>query len=313
LNICIDAAGSAAGLGHLKRCLSIAQELKKLCHNIEFYVNHDEDDHLIRKNGFAIRNDSKKKCDMIIVDRYDVNNEMLAEYKKKCKLLARIDDASPHLFNDQISDIIINGNAYANKKLYDGISRRTLNLIGGGRFIPMDTKMCLARSKYRVRKNIRTVIVTFGGTDTDHVLRFCEKIASLDLDVEVLVPNGISLQRKLDRSKIKPLPFVDNMHQILQRADLVICSASSTCWQAAAVGVPFIAYQTADNQMLIFEYIKKSKIGIALPEATMLKKVIKQLNYGKRKALYRSARRTVDCKGAQRIAMRLHKLLVARF
>jgi UDP-2,4-diacetamido-2,4,6-trideoxy-beta-L-altropyranose hydrolase len=311
LNICIDAAGGAAGLGHLKRCISIAQELKRLHHNVEFYVSYSGNDSLIRKSGFSIKN-AIKECDMIIVDRYDMDNKTLGEYKKKCRLLARIDDAAPQLFNDRISDIIINGNAYASEKLYEGISRKFLCILAGGRFVPMDKKMCHARSRYRVRKNVRTITVTFGGADTDYTLRFCREIASLNLDADVLMPNGASLRHNLGHlNRIKLLPFVDNMHQILQRSDLIICSASSTCWQAAAVGVPIITFQTADNQTHIFEYVKKTKIGIALSETGKVGGAIKQLNYRKRRALSRSARKTVDCKGAQRIAARLHRLLDA--
>lgn len=249
---------------------------------------------------------------MIIIDRYDIDNKMLGKYKKKCRLLARIDDAAPRLFNDRVSDIIINGNAYASQKLYGTISREDLSILTGGRFVPMDRKMCHARSEYRVRKNVRTITVTFGGSGIDHTLRFCREIASLNLNADILVPSGASLRRNLEHlNRIKLLPLVDNMHQIFQRSDLIICSASSTCWQAAAVGVPIITFQTADNQMHIFEYVKKTKIGIAMTDVGKIEEAIKQLNYRKRKALSRSARKIVDCKGAQRIAAHLNRLLNA--
>ncbi len=300
-----------AGLGHLKRCLSIAHELKRLRYNVEFYVNHNDNNRLIRKNGFAIRN-AIEKCDMIIVDRYDIDNKMLANYKKKCRLLARIDDAAPHLFNDQVSDIIINGNAYADTRLYEDIRRKTLTLLAGSKFVPMDRKMCQARSKYSVKKNIMTITVTFGGANRNHTLQVAKEIASMDLDADILVLNGASLWHELGRiKKIKLLPFVDDIHKILQRSDLIICSASSTCWQAAAVGVPLIVFQTADNQVHVFGYIKRTKIGIALRKVGMLEKAIKQMDYNKRKALSSSARNAVDCKGAQRIAESIHRLLSA--
>lgn len=312
LNVCINAASGSIGLGHLKRCISIAQELKRLRHDVEFYV--DDDSHLIREKGFVVRK-IIEEYDMILLDRYDVDNDMLATYKRKCRVLARIDDASPNLFKDSISDVIINGNSYADKKLYSSIMRSGLSLLAGSRFVPMDTKMCLARRKYRVRKDIRNITVTFGGADSDYTVRVCEKVASLDLDANILVLDGARLKRELGSSgKLKLLPFVDNMHEILLKSDVIVCSSSSTCWQAAAVGVPSITFQTADNQLRIFEYTKKKKTGIALPESSiddgMLEKAIRQLDYSKRKTLSKAARKTVDGRGSQRIAAHLHRLLI---
>jgi UDP-2,4-diacetamido-2,4,6-trideoxy-beta-L-altropyranose hydrolase len=312
LNVCVVTASGGVGLGHLKRCLSIAHELKRLHHDVEFYIDGSHGP-LVSEKGFRVRK-TIEKHDMILVDRYDVSNDMLAMYKKKCRLLARMDDASPHLFKDRLSDVIVNGNPYANKKLYSDIARSGLSLLVGSPFVPMDGKMCQARRKYRVKRNVRNITVTFGGADRKFTLRICKKIASLDLDANVTVLNGARLKRDLGRfRKLKLLPFVDNMHEILLGSDIVICSSSSTFWQVAAVGVPCITFQTADNQLQIFEYARKKKTGIALPHGSIkdgrLEKAICQLDYSKRKALSKAARKTVDCSGAQRIAARLHKLM----
>lgn len=303
-------------MGHLKRCLSIAQELKRLHHNVEFVVdNVVESKDPIRKGGFVLRKSADLQYDMILVDRYDVHNDMLAMHKRKCRLLARIDDAFPHLLNDRISDVIINGNSYANKKLYRNIARKGLHLLLGSRFIPMDRKMCFARRKYQVRRNVKNITVTFGGADTNYTSRICKKVAALDLNANIIVPNGARLEHKLAiySSKLDLLPFVDNMHDILQKSDIIICSSSSTYWQSAAVGVPCIAFQTADNQLNIFQYIKRTRLGIALPENSIndgiLDKAITQLDYGRRRALSVAMRKTVDCRGSERIATYLHKLV----
>jgi spore coat polysaccharide biosynthesis predicted glycosyltransferase SpsG len=301
-------------MGHLKRCLSIALELKRLRHDVEFYVDGDHAG-LIQKNGFRLRTNIDK-CDMIFLDRYEIDNDVLTIYKRKCRILARLDDASPDLFKDRISDVIINGNAYADEKLYDGIARRGLTLLVGGRFVPMDRKICRARSRYRVRKNVRNIVVTIGGTDRDYTVRICKKVASMDLDANIVVLNGARLKSRLgDSGRLKLLPFVNNIHEILRGSDIIVCSSSSTYWQAAAVGIPCITFKTADNQLRIFEYAMKTKIGIALPESSIedgtLEKAIRQMTYRKRTTISKVARETVDCKGSQRIAAHLHRLLIS--
>lgn len=253
---------------------------------------------------------------MILLDRYDVDKKLLDACKERCLLLARIDDASPQLFKDRISDVIINGNAYANKKLYDSIARDGLHLLAGGRFVPMDRRMCRARRKYRVRKNIKNIVVTFGGSDSNYTLEICKKIASLDLNTNILVLNGARLKSELIHlKKLQLMPFVGNMHEILMKSDVIICSSSSTCWQAAAIGVPCITFQTAGNQQRVFEYVKKTKIGMAMGESSiddgMLEKAIRQLNYAKRKTFSSAARKAIDCRGSLRIAAYLHRLLIA--
>jgi spore coat polysaccharide biosynthesis predicted glycosyltransferase SpsG len=266
---------------------------------------------LIHKNGFAIKN-GNADYDMIIVDRYGVDNATLARYKKKCRLLASMDDASPRPFRDRISDVIINGNAYGNERLYGSILRDNLNILAGGRYVPMDRRMCRARNRYHVRKTVSKITVTFGGADSRYTLQICKKIAAMNLDADITVLNGIRLKRKLGRqSRLRLLPIVDNMHEILLQSDVIVCSASSTCWQAAAVGVPCIVFQTADNQRRIFQYVRKAGIGIALTKIEMLEKAIGQMSYDRRSVMSRAARKVVGCEGSQRIAARLHRLLVS--
>jgi spore coat polysaccharide biosynthesis predicted glycosyltransferase SpsG len=81
------------------------------------------------------------------------------------------------------------------------------------------------------------------------------------------------------------------------------------------VGVPCITFQTAKNQLRIFEYIRKTKIGIALSEGSIedgtLEKAIRQLSYNTRRTFSKASRKKVDCRGSQRIAAHLHRLLIS--
>jgi spore coat polysaccharide biosynthesis predicted glycosyltransferase SpsG len=105
------AAGNNFGLGHLKRCLCVAEELRGLSYKVEFLVDNDLYSNLIHSSGFVTRTkiDTDQRYRMIIVDKYNVREPILTSYKKKCNILVRIDDASPAVIKDMVSDVLING------------------------------------------------------------------------------------------------------------------------------------------------------------------------------------------------------------
>jgi UDP-2,4-diacetamido-2,4,6-trideoxy-beta-L-altropyranose hydrolase len=313
-----SSTGDNIGLGHLKRCLSIAEELRKLSYQVEFIIDNYRYSDLVHGSGFEIKKtlDTGQKYDMIIIDKYYINENFLTSYKKQCKILARIDDSSPMII-DRVSDVIINGNPYASLKTYDRFVRKDCRLIIGRDFIPMDRKFCRIREIYRIRKSINNIAITFGASDNsmNYAYKVSKKIMMSDLQANILVLNGEKLKDKLDHvnvKRLKLLPLIDNIDEVFMKTDIVVCSSSTTCWQLAAIGIPFIAFKTADNQSLAFEYIKRTKIGIALENDAIsngeLEREIKGLDKYKRQSLSKNSRKNIDCKGSERIANELIKI-----
>jgi UDP-2,4-diacetamido-2,4,6-trideoxy-beta-L-altropyranose hydrolase len=109
------------------------------------------------------------------------------------------------------------------------------------------------------------------------------------------------------------LPFISNIGSIFAKTDIAICSASTTCWQLAAIGIPFIVFQTADNQKLAFEYIKQTKIGITLKNDSIcngeLEREIMGLDRSKREIYSGRASKNINCKGSERIANELNRII----
>ncbi|HKR74862.1 MAG TPA: glycosyltransferase, partial [Candidatus Nitrosocosmicus sp.] len=265
----LAATGKSIGLGHLTRCLSIAISLRQLSHNIEFILENEYFSNWIHESGFSIRysNQLMHKYDLIIVDKYDIDKKFLQTAKTWCNLLARVDDAYS-LFDDKITDIIINCNPYAKEDLYEGIVRQDSHLILGAEYVPMDSKFCRLRNEYRLKNTIENITLTFGGSQNiDFVKRVCERIQTKNYYTNIFVLNGTKLKDSLRNTaalNLKLLPLISNIEEVLSVSDLVVCAASTTCWQLCASGIPFICFKTADNQKHNYDYIKNSKVGIAL-------------------------------------------------
>jgi spore coat polysaccharide biosynthesis predicted glycosyltransferase SpsG len=297
--------GKKVGLGHLKRCISIALELEAMNYEVNF-LDGTNTGRNVDSNG--------KKYDLLVLDKYDVNEKKLRFYKKQCRMLVRLDDASP-IIQDRISDVIINGNPYGAEELYEGLVRKECYVFAGPEFIPMDKRFCDARNRYRIRKKVREITITFGGTDDSYAYLICRRIMAKRLAPHLTLLNGEKLAKRfssVDREKISLLSIVEDVQRVFLKSDIVICSSGSTCWQLAAMGVPYVAFQRADNQSLAFRYICDSNIAIALEDAAIndgtLEQTLASMDNRTRRMMSKKSRGIVDCRGAARIARILKRL-----
>jgi UDP-N-acetylglucosamine--N-acetylmuramyl-(pentapeptide) pyrophosphoryl-undecaprenol N-acetylglucosamine transferase len=88
----------------------------------------------------------------------------------------------------------------------------------------------------------KTILVTIGGTDAGRYLieKAIEAHNKLELDSELVVVSGPSLQLP-DSQEYRNLGFVDNLHELIYAADLVVSLAGrSTMDESIAYGTPGI-------------------------------------------------------------------------
>ncbi len=90
--------------------------------------------------------------------------------------------------------------------------------------------------------NKKTIIVSIGGTDAGKYLigKSIDAYRKLNLDAELIIVSGPSL-RLLDSSEYRHIGFIDNLHELICAADLVISLAGrSTMDESIAYGTPGI-------------------------------------------------------------------------
>ena len=95
------------------------------------------------------------------------------------------------------------------------------------------------RKKFSFDK--KTIVISIGGTDTGLFLieKALESISKINQDVEVVLVSGPAISKKFEN--VRNLGFVDNLHELIFAADLLISLAGkSTIDEANAYGTPGI-------------------------------------------------------------------------
>jgi UDP-N-acetylglucosamine--N-acetylmuramyl-(pentapeptide) pyrophosphoryl-undecaprenol N-acetylglucosamine transferase len=95
------------------------------------------------------------------------------------------------------------------------------------------------RKKFSFEK--KTIVISIGGTDAGLFLieKAIESISKINQDIEVVLVLGPAISRKFDN--VRNLGFVDNLHELIFAADVLISLAGkSTIDEANAYGTPAI-------------------------------------------------------------------------
>lgn len=283
----IRADGNAKiGAGHLMRCMTIAGELAEIDggrDGILFLCADVQSAALAAEHGFraeALESDYRKmeselpllekgfgRCNpksshIILVDSYYVTDAYL-EGLRAFGRVALLDDLGERRYP---VDCVINYNACADgkryKRLYEGSG--TCLALGCG-YVPVRAQFL--NRKYRVRGEVKRVLITTGGGDIDNIAgQILEKIEDGEREYTLVTgqfnPHFKELKElERRRSNIHILHNVADMGSLMEKCDLAVTAGGSTIYELAAVGVPFICFSYAKNQEALTKYIGEKNIA----------------------------------------------------
>lgn len=332
----------SAGTGHLRRCLTLAHELKDhgadvffACRlesfNIEKHVAHvaagweeyqwsltPEED--ARK---VVQSCRKYNIDSLIIDHYRADEAYQRTlYESGIKWL-QFDGAARYAF---WADWILNISPAASASRYESLKqRKETRLLLGPRYAPL-------RKEFRKYNNaaypksgaVRQILLTFGGGDDRGATIFClEAIQSLTLNVESIVLLSGNNPKKDEIIKwcgengahVTMITDAEETVPYMASADLAITAGGMTVFELAALGVPAIILQIADNQVPIARAWQQRGYGAdrghldQLHQKDLQREVMSLLQDTARRAAMSSVGRAmVDGLGAGRVA----KVLLSR-
>jgi spore coat polysaccharide biosynthesis predicted glycosyltransferase SpsG len=263
-------AGASIGVGHLIRCLSLAEAAvtrgRRVC-----LVSHDLPESLaarVRASGVelvlatslpgseadgastaALATDAEA----VVVDGYQFRREYRAGLGDVPAVIVSIED---NLENDATElDVIVNTGPHARPEEYAG---RAPVILLGLSYALLRGEILDLHDTRRAFGPATTAVVVMGGTDVVGAAGLISEAIVEQTPLDVLVMTGITTDRSpaLDdlaaRSvgRISALPF-DRLPEALSRADVGVVAAGGTLWEAAALGLPTVAAITADNQARI--------------------------------------------------------------
>ena len=275
------------GMGHIMRCLSIADAFRRIGKECAFVPSDDSMQGIImarKYKSYILRSDYRYMDDeiedmksvirrfvpdMLIVDSYFVS-KMYFESLRKVVRLIYLDDLAAFAYP---VDVLINYNIYSldidYKRIYlkEGISYP--KFFWGGSYTPL-RKGFMNIPKKKQNKKCRDILISTGGSDLIHLAlklaRYIkEKNDGRNYHLLLGAMNSDNLEICQLTSCISNIHIhsnVNDMRSLIYSCDIAVSAAGSTMYEICACGVPIITYVVADNQTLGDKKFKE--LGLSL-------------------------------------------------
>ena len=329
------------GSGHIMRCLSIADYMKKQGEEVLFSITSEDYAEKIAMHGhkiFLSKGDyremnvydiqevlEKENTSAIFVDSYFVSisfmQELYVESKRIGAKLIYIDDICS---KPVPADFILNYNVYANEAEYISLynNRDMPELLLGLHYMPLREEFMYAPC-VEIKKGVKNVLISTGGADLFHIcLKTLQALAEgknnmwRNCNFHILLG---SLNQDKD-AIIKYAKEYDNIYlyencncvsAVMDKCDIAVTASGITVYEICKMGLPAIIYTFADNQLSgakkleelgVAEYIGDFReLGIDEFIKLMEDRIYELLSYSKRVALSEKMKKLVDAKGCERI------------
>lgn len=269
---------SVIGMGHIMRCMSIADAATETDINNKpvFITACEEGSQMIKDRGYEViqlctdyqnmeselpkLSEILNKDDIILVDSYQVTINYYNELGKLCHTACLEDMGEPYPV-----ELLINYNIYGpDLEASYLVSRSELgqipkNILLGVEYIPLRKEFSV-KSGYIIKDNVKKVLITTGGSDPYFVTdAFCKMFINSEFfqeqDIEFHIISGPfnkfrdELVAKYGNTKnIVIHENVKDMKSLMLESDVVITATGSTIYEVSALGVPMICFYFAENQ-----------------------------------------------------------------
>ena len=299
-------AGTLFGYGHLMRCLALAQGIKERSVKVSFVIRGNGDfSELLSEFSYkqiewlksTNLKDFYNKNDIAVVDSYYADEILCREIYSGFKTVIFLDDYKRINYP---GGYVLNGVIGAERLKYPTSSNITYLL--GPRYQPLRKEFWKV-SEYVVRKNISSVMITFGGSDiTNKTSIYMKKVREFysDADITVIIGKGFkninTIKEALDKKiELVYYPSALRMRSIMLDSDLVISAAGQTISELACVGIPTIGIQVADNQKNNIRFWQEANF-------LLTEKILEEdIDLFKRKMISDNGRLIIDGQGVRRI------------
>lgn len=284
-------SSSHIGAGHLMRCITLADELRRKKHQITFVCrelegnltlsinypvlmlkkNNDfqSEDVSLRFLGVTQIQDAAqtikvipKNVDLLIVDNYALDKTWHKQLRLHVKKIMVIDDLANKQFD---CDVLLNQNLGSQKKDYQNKVPNDCELLLGCDYALLRPEFSQFRGpaleKRKNTKEIKNILVSMGGSDNNNVTY--EVLQQLDDNFNVVVVLGKASKHKemikhyAKDKNIEIIVAVENMAELMLNADLAIGAGGSTSWERCCLGLPTLLYVTSENQKKVAKCLEK--------------------------------------------------------
>lgn len=267
------------GMGHIMRCLSIAEAAVALGAEYEpvFLVAGEGCCSMIEERGFRVivlHTDYKnmiselpllkkileQERDILLVDSYQADTAYFEAVSELTFTVCLEDMGEPYPV-----DLLINYNLYAPKlrEKYQ-LNGKPLNTLLGAEYMPLRS-VFQKDIEYQVKDKVTSVMITTGGSDpyfaagafADAFLsaehKFCcgDNESSITWHIVSGPFNTYANRLKEtygEHNNVVIHEGLKDLKALMKRCDVVLTATGSTVYEVSALGVPMIAFYFAENQ-----------------------------------------------------------------
>lgn len=331
------------GMGHIMRCLSIAEAAYSITGERPVFLLADADcAPMIADRGFAARvlhTDYREpeaelpmlsallqRDDVLLADSYQAQPAYYRALRQSCRVACMEDMGIPYPV-----DLLINYNLYG-PKLREAYTQGNADAIPDGLLLGVDYMPLRADFQtdiaYTVKDKVTDVMITTGGSDPHFAAgALLERLVNSDMETEVryhvvIGPfNTFAKALRLQYEACEAVVLHENvkdMKALMKACDVVITATGSTLYEVSALGVPMICFYFAENQRQGAEELARlTDIINAGCFATHWEETVENVSQALlrcirdkayRQALYRQEQQLVDGAGAVRIAKAVLRL-----
>jgi UDP-2,4-diacetamido-2,4,6-trideoxy-beta-L-altropyranose hydrolase len=333
-------ASKELGVGHVMRCLALADALNDRCWKVIF-ASRNLQDHLaqtVQKTGellpipdqISMRSEPdyilgqlSGSVDLLVTDNYEIDMQWHTACRRFTKSIIAIDD----LVNRQLDcDVLQNQNPGSSTSAYDGLVPESCNRLVGPSYALLRPQFAHARENMVVREHgINRVLITMGGTDpfqqTAKVLKATGLLGEVDLHLDVVISSDSPDLDDLQKM-VGCLPHTVTLHQSVQdmaalmlRADLAIGTSGVTALERCALHLPSVLIVVAENQQVSADALAASGAAINLGwyeevTAEQIAAAVNELMHDREKlgSMQMCAGQLVDGNGVQRVVEAVSQL-----
>ncbi len=260
------------------RCITIARALLESGHDVTFFVADDESEKLLadiladKRVSVAILGTDYSDMEaelpilrkelrdrgigVLLVDSYKVTYNYFKALSENCTL-AYMDDLLERAYP---VDLVINYSGYSAKMGYEeAYGQQNTKLLLGLRYAPLREQFYNEDNKSKdVNRAETNIMIATGGADTcDMLMPLADEISTVfankNIRYHVIIGDYVKdsdiIEETINSRKGMVVHrSVKNIAELMRSCDLAVVAAGTMLTECAAVGLPAIFYQVADNQ-----------------------------------------------------------------
>ena len=342
-------ASVTIGTGHVMRCLTLAEALRGTGAEVGFVCRELEGNlvGLIEARGFEVhalarleppadplawtaehwQEDAAQtasffeaRADWLVVDHYALDERWERELRGCAERVMILDDLADRVHD---CDLLLDQNYSCEPTRYDALVPAHCRKLLGPAYALLRDEFGAAREWPREVREIKRVLVFFGGTDptneTAKALRALQRWGEgKRLNIDVVI-GGSNPHRAELESLVNTMPNAlfhvqaSNMAALMARADLSVGAGGSTIWERFCLGLPSLVLSTATNQETISKALAKGGCHLYLGDSASVDedaivKGLEKMDTTTRRLFARRGERLVDGRGAARVVRELGAL-----